>query len=108
MSTIAVRNPGDQSIGYVSRESFDQHWKFLGWTEVGHDEVKVLSVVAHVIEEPVTTLDDLTKDQLLTAAERAGVDVKKNASKATIIDQLRQAAESGAATPLATTEPEEG
>ncbi len=93
----AIRNPADKSIGHVPQEAFESHWKYLGWEEVTDDEVKVLTIVNNVSDEPVGTLDDLNRDDLLAAAERAGVAVKRNAKKDDIIGQLRAAAENGVA-----------
>ncbi len=92
---ISVRNPHDHSIGQVPEEAFESHWRHLGWERVSENEVAVLSVVANVTDESVTSLDSLSHKVLLTAAERAGVKVRKNAKKDTIIEQLREAVESG-------------
>ncbi len=106
MSSIAVRNPADHSIGEVPRESFHAHWKYLGWEEVPEDEVRVLGIVNSVSGAPVGMLDDLKRDDLRAAAERARIPVKGNASKSDIIAQIRAAAASGDVDPAtANTDP---
>lgn len=92
-----IRNPADGSLGTCTDEAYEAFWRYKGWTEVSDDEVRVLGVIAQFSDEPVASLDDLTKDDLARYAEAAGVEVKARDSKDRILDRLRTLATEPAA-----------
>jgi hypothetical protein len=88
-----IRNPADGSIGTCDEDAWNALWKPKGWKQVSDDEVTVLNVIDQYVEGPSRALDDYSKDELASAAERAGIEVKARDSKDKILDRLRTVAE---------------
>lgn len=100
-----IRNPVDHSIGTCTEEAYEAFWRYKGWEQVSDDEVRVLDVIGQFSDEPVASLDDLTKDDLTRYAQAAGVEVKPRDSKDKILERLRTLATEPAA--VATVSPPE-
>jgi elongation factor P--beta-lysine ligase len=88
-----IRNPADGSIGTCDEEAWSAFWRHKGWEQVTDDEVTVLTLIDQYVEGPSRSLDDYSKDELASAAERAGIEVKARDSKDKILDRLRTVAE---------------
>jgi hypothetical protein len=101
-----IRNPADGSIGTCDEEAWSAFWRHKGWEQVTDDEVTVLTLIGQYIDGPSRALDDYSKDELSSAAERAGIEVKARDSKDKILDRLRSVAEPSPAVET-TTETEE-
>jgi hypothetical protein len=90
---VNIRNPADGSIGTCDEAAWNALWKPKGWQQVSDEEVAVLNVIGQLVDGPARALDDYTKDELASAAERAGIEVKARDSKDKILDRLRTVAE---------------
>ena len=58
--------------------------------EIKEEIAEVVEKVSEVVEETVESLEDLTKDALLSKAKELGIAAKKNWSKKTLISKIKE------------------
>jgi hypothetical protein len=79
-----IRHPEIDATGESSEEAFKQVWEPRGWERV--DEA--VAAAMDVLGVNVTSLDQLSKQQLIEFGAQRGVEVSGSMSKADLIDAV--------------------